>query len=197
MTLIRLLTDKGETMKTDKLVKKVALLGIMGSLALVLGFLESIFIPDIPFLPVGAKPGLSNVVTMYTVSVTGLGGGIYITLIKAAFALITRGATASAMSLCGGLLSTVTVWLLMKKKDRLFSFVGIGISGALMHNLGQLTVACLISGTAALFGYGKYLIIFALVTGAVTGGMLTFVMPGIDRITKNKQYVKFDKEMKE
>lgn len=183
-------------MKADKAIKKTALLGIMGALALVLGFVEGMFIPDIPFLPVGAKPGLSNVVTMYAVSVMGLGGGLYITLIKAAFALITRGATASAMSLCGGLLSTLAVALLIRKKGRLFSFVGIGISGALLHNFGQLAVACIISGTPALSGYGKYLMIFALITGAVTGSMLEVIMPGIDKISNKSKFVKYDKEMK-
>lgn len=169
-------------MKKEKNTYRVAFLGISGALALVLGFLEHLFIPDIPFLPVGAKPGLSNIVTVYVTDMMGVGAGIYITLIKAAFALITRGATASVMSLCGGLFSTVLTALLLKYKDRLFSFVGIGIAGALMHNFGQLTVACIISGTPALLNYGKYLMIFALITGTVTGGMLTLVMPGVERI---------------
>ncbi len=169
-------------MKKEKNTYRVAFLGISGAFALVLGFLEHMLIPDIPFLPVGAKPGLSNIVTMYVTDMMGVGAGIYITLIKGIFALITRGATASAMSLCGGLLSTVAVSLLLKHKDRLFSFTGIGIAGALMHNFGQLAVACLISGTPALLNYGKYLMIFALITGTVTGGMLTLVMPGVERI---------------
>ena len=173
-------------MKKENSTYRVAFLGINGALALVLGFLEHMLIPDRPFLPVGAKPGLSNIVTMYVTDSMGVGGGLCITFIKAAFALITRGATASAMSFCGGLLSTVAVAILLKHRDRLFSFVGIGIVGALMHNFGQLFVACLISGTPALFSYGKYLMIFALITGTVTGGMLTLVMPKVERI--NSQF---------
>lgn len=176
--------------------QRIAFFGIMGALALVLGFIEGMFIPDIPFLPVGAKPGLSNIVTMYVVEVTGLAGGIYITLIKAVFALITRGATASFMSLCGGILSTFVTALMIKKGKRIFSFLGIGIAGAVMHNFGQLAAACLISGTPALFSYGKYLIIFALITGAVTGSMLLLIMPGINKIKNNMKLRKYDKEMK-
>ncbi len=176
--------------------QRVAFFGVMGALALVLGFVEGMLIPDIPFLPVGAKPGLSNIVTMYVIEASGLVGGIYITLIKGIFALITRGTTASLMSLGGGLLSCFVTALLIKKKDRLFSFIGIGIAGALMHNLGQLAVACVISGTPALFGYGKYLMIFALITGAVTGSMLLFIMPGINKISKTMKLRKYDKEMK-
>ena len=174
-------------MKKENKTYRVAFLGISGALALVLGLLEHMLIPDIPFLPVGAKPGLSNIVTMYVTDFMGVGAGIYITLIKAAFAFITRGATASAMSLCGGLLSTLAVSLLLRHRDRLFTFTGIGIVGALMHNFGQLAVACLISGTPALINYGKYLMIFALITGTVTGGMLCLLMPRVESI-RNSQF---------
>ena len=162
--------------------KKVALLGIMGALALVLGFLEHLVIPDIPFLPVGAKPGLSNVVTMFTAMNFGFPAAIYISLLKALFALITRGATASLMSLCGGVLSVCVMCIALRLSDKIFSLVGISILCAIAHNMAQLTVACFISGTASLFNYGKYLLIFSLVTGFVTGVMLSMLMPRIQKI---------------
>lgn len=163
--------------------KKVTFLGMMGALALVLGFLENMLIPDIPFLPVGAKPGLSNVVTMYVATVFGFPGAIYITLIKALFALITRGAAASFMSLCGGLLSTAVTCILLRTGRKNFSFWGIGIASACMHNMGQLIAACLISGTFALLNYGKYLLIFSLITGSVTGVMLLILMPRVEKFS--------------
>lgn len=169
---------KVRTMKTNK----VALLGIFGAVALVLSFLESMLVPDIPFLPVGAKPGLSNVVTMYIVGTMGFSGAVYITLLKALFALITRGATGAFMSFCGGLLSTVSVCLLIKYQDRVFSYLGLGIVGAVTHNIGQLIAACIVSGTFALINYGKYLLVFALITGAVTGTVLMLLMPRLSKI---------------
>lgn len=162
--------------------KKTAFLGIMSALALVLGFLENMLIPDIPFLPVGAKPGLSNVVTMYVASAMGLPGALCITFVKVIFVLLTRGATASFMSLCGGVLSTVGICIFIKHEGKIFSFLGIGIIGAVMHNLGQLTGAALISGTFAIFNYGKYLLIFSLITGTVTGSMLLLLMPRLKGI---------------
>ncbi len=162
--------------------KKTAFLGIMGALTLVLSFLENMLIPDIPFLPVGAKPGLSNVVTMYVSSVMGFSGAISITFIKGIFALLTRGATASVMSLSGGILSTVAVCIAIKFKERVFSFVGIGIIGAVMHNMGQLVAAAVVAGSYSLINYAKYLLIFSLITGSVTGIMLTLLMPRIEKI---------------
>lgn len=170
--------------------KKTAFLGIMAALALVLSFLESMLIPDIPFLPVGAKPGLSNVVTMYVATVMGFPGAICITVIKGIFALITRGATAAFMSLFGGVLSTALLCLVIKKRGKVFSFIGIGIICAVAHNVGQLMAALCVTGTYSLINYLKYLLIFSLITGSVTGFMLTVLMPRIEKIT-----VKQNKEM--
>ena len=173
-------------MKTNK----VALLGIFGAVALVLSFLEGMLIPDIPFLPVGAKPGLSNIITMYIAGTMGFPGAIYITMLKALFALITRGATGAFMSFSGGLLSTVAVCLLIKYQGRIFSYLGLGIVGAVMHNLGQLVAACIVSGTFALMNYGKYLLIFALITGTVTGSVLLVLMPRLGKISGTKYKTK-------
>ncbi len=165
--------------------KKVSLLGILGAVALVLSFLEGVLIPQMPFLPVGAKPGLSNVITMLTAKVMGAPYALYITAIKVLFAFVTRGATAAFMSLCGGLLSTLAVCILLRYEGKIFSFLGIGIVGALAHNLGQLFGASVLSGTVAIFSYGKYLLIFSLLTGFVTGSMLLVLMPRLEKISRD------------
>lgn len=173
-------------MKTGKLT----LLSILSVLALVLGFFENMLIPDIPFLPVGAKPGLSNIVTMFVAGTMGFTGAIYITVIKGIFALITRGATAAVMSLAGGVLSTLVMSLMIKREGKTFSYIGIGVLSAVMHNLGQLGAACIITGAPGLMSYGKYLIVFGLVTGFVTGSLLTVLMPSVSKISNQIYNVK-------
>ena len=162
--------------------KRVAFFGILGALSLVLGFFESVLLPEIPFLPPGAKLGLSNLVTMYTSATAGFAGGLYIVLLKTLFALITRGSVAAFMSLCAGMLSLTVLCLMLKKEGTLFSFFGIGIASAVMHNMGQLIASCIVTGTAELLNYGKYLLIFALITGSVTGIMLLLIMPRLKKI---------------
>lgn len=156
---------------------RIALFGILAALALVLSLFENILLPDLPFLPAGAKPGLSNIITMFTASFAGFGGAIYITAVKVIFAFITRGVTAAAMSFCGGILSTAVLCLMIKFEGKNLSFIGIGIVCAVMHNLGQLACACVISGTVQLLNYGKYLLIFAIISGTLTGLILNVVMP--------------------
>lgn len=169
-------------MKTNKHTKRVALLGIMGALALALSFLESL-IPALPGLPPGAKPGLSNIVTMFLASSSGIADAFFITVLKAVFAGITRGATAMLMSASGGLLSTAAACILLRSKKSNIGYIGIGIICAVCHNIGQLICACLISGTPSLiFGYGPLLLIFAVATGFVTGTVLKTVIPALNRI---------------
>lgn len=168
-----------------KKARVVCLFGVLGALALVLGAAENVLFPNVAFLPAGAKLGLSNVVTMFAASLSGFFGALYITLLKAGFAFVTRGAVAGLMSLCGGVLSTAVLCLLIKKEGKTLSFVGLGVLCAVFHNLGQLLCACFLSG-AAMLGYGKYLLLFAIVSGSLTGVMLNAVMPRLKKITPKK-----------
>ena len=163
--------------------KTVSLYGILGALALVLCLFEGMLFPELPFLPAGAKLGLSNIVTMFAASLSGLFGALYITALKALFAFITRGAVAGAMSLCGGLLSAFALCAALRFSGQRLSFIGIGVICAVFHNLGQLLCACVLSG-AAMLGYGKYLLLFAIVSGSLTGIVLNAVMPRLEAVGK-------------
>ncbi len=169
-------------MKNNRYTKRVAMLGIMGALALALSFLESL-IPALPGLPPGAKPGLSNIVTMFMASSSGIADAFFITVLKAVFAGVTRGSTAMLMSAAGGLLSTAAACLLLRSKKFNSGYIGIGIICAVCHNIGQLISACLITDTWSLiFGYGPLLLIFAVATGLVTGTALKLVLPALEKI---------------
>ena len=162
---------------------KVALYGILGAQALALSFFES-YIPQIPGLPPGAKLGFSNIVTMYAVYSMGLPSAIYITLLKAGFAFLTRGATAGFMSLSGGILSTLIMFLLVKFKSKPFGIAGIGILSAIAHNMGQLIVAIIMAGSLSVLSYAPLLLIFSVITGLVTGSILKIIIPALEKQSK-------------
>ena len=156
----------------------------MCALALALSYLETL-IPAYPGFPPGAKPGLSNIVTMFKVGSAGTPYAFFITIIKGLFAGVTRGFTAMLMSLSGGILSTAAACLLFRFAKNKLGYIGISIVCAVCHNIGQLAAACIISGTASLVvGYGPLLLIFAVVTGLLTGAILKAVMPTLAKIAK-------------
>ncbi len=154
-----------------------ALSGLLAALALTFSMLEGM-LPPLPGLPPGAKLGLSNIVMMYAAGSLGLPLAIALAVIKGGFALLTRGVTAGAMSLSGGLLSTVCAGALLRKTRASFSLTGI--CGALAHNAGQLLTAFLLMGPAVL-GYGPALVLASLLTGALTGAVLKVSLPQMER----------------
>ena len=159
---------------------RVAFLGILGALALVLAALENL-LPPLPVLPAGAKLGLSNVVSMYAAQSMGIFPALCIALVKGFFAGATRGLTAMLMSLSGGCCSTVVVWLLLRRKTPLFGYCGIGVSGALMHNAAQLAVAFLLTSSAVLL-YIPWLLLFSVLSGILTGFVLKVILPLLNTI---------------
>lgn len=161
---------------------KIALFGVLSAVALTLSYLEGL-IPTVAFMPPGAKMGFSNIATMFAASSMGIVSALAITFIKALFAGITRGITAFFMSLCGGILSTVTMYLLFKLSKKT-GYMAIGIICALVHNFGQLIVAIITAGNLSVLGYAPVLLISGTVTGAVTGTVLRAVMPALERVTE-------------
>ncbi len=177
-------------MKNKTNVKRIALVGILGAQGLALAWLESL-LPAFPFLPPGAKPGLSNIVTMFTVSALGAADAFFIVLIKAAFAGITRGFTAFLMSFCGGMTSLLVMWLLLRKLQKNpLGLIGTGICCALAHNLGQLVAAAFLTDTVTIIGYAPMLLVFGVFTGIVTGCVFRAVSPIL--IKQSKFFVSND-----
>ena len=158
--------------------KKIAVCGLLGALALVLGLLEGM-LPPIPGLPPGARPGLSNIVTMFAAGSLGLPYALAVALIKGGFAFLTRGVTAGLMSLCGGLLSTLVMWLVWEKTR--VSLLMTGICGALAHNTAQLCVALLLTGRAALL-YIPAMLLLAILCGLCTGLVLQLLLPVLQKL---------------
>lgn len=166
--------------KRKNLTTRVALVGMFCALSIAVSFLESL-IPPLVSIP-GAKPGFSNIVTMFCVSSLGVPYALAVTLFKAFFALVTRGLTAFFMSLGGGLLSLLAMIVLFKFTKNFFGYIGIGIICALFHNIGQLAVAFIILGKGVT-GLIPPLLLVATVCGFVTGTVFKYTLPQLTRIT--------------
>lgn len=163
----------------------LALSGILCAEAIALSFIEGL-LPAIPFLPPGAKPGLSNIVTMFAASCIGLPEALLITLIKSLFVFVTRGAVAAAMSFSGGLLSTLAMYFLFRYAKNIFGIAGISVIGAFCHNAGQLITSVIISGSSKTLYYAPFLAGFSVVTGILTGVIFKAVYPALE---KQKKYL--------
>ena len=151
--------------------RNTALCGLLLALSAGISAAESL----IP-LPLGVKPGFSNLPVMYSMAEQGAKYGFAICILKSVFVLLTRGVAAFFMSLSGGTLSYIIMLLLYRKTEA--SLMLISIAGALAHNAGQKT--------AAVFGYSPVMIISGCIAGAVTGAVLKLLLNAMQR-DNNKQ----------
>ena len=119
---------------------------------------------------------LSNIATMFALSAMSLPSALVVCLTKALFVLLMRGFTAFLMSLCGGVLSAVVMYLLMKFKR--VGFVGVGVGGAFSHNLGQILIAFLFTDSTV-FAYFSVLGLASVVTGTVTALAVYLILPKV------------------
>ncbi len=171
-------------MAKQKPLWQLSLLGMLGALALALSYLEGL-LPAFPFLPPGAKPGFSNIITMLTAYAFGFPQALYITLLKALFAGLTRGLTAFLLSLTGGLCSTALLGLLLRLKKGNVSALGLSLPAALLHNLGQLCMAILLSSSLQLGRIAPVLLLFSLGSGIVTGFAFQALLPALQRLLRH------------
>ena len=145
---------------------RVAQFGVFIALALIFGYVESLF--PVFFVVPGMKLGLANLVTV--IALYRMGG-------KEAFAILVVRILVSGFlfgnlfsilyAMAGGMLSFCAM-VLAKKSDK-FSIIGVSIAGGAFHNVGQLIVAALVVETYSVTYYLPPLLIAGEVTGWVIG----------------------------
>lgn len=167
--------------------KRLVEMGIIGALALALSAIETVFMINIPLFPPGAKPGLANVVVMFTACTFGAGATVYIIVLKSLFVLLTRGASAFLMSLAGGVISGIAVVFLLRMRLKSVGYIGISVLGAVLHNAAQLFMSMLITKTTGLIYYLPLLMICGIVSGLITGLIVAIVLPRIQKVLKEQK----------
>ena len=146
-----------------KRIKRITLLALCTSVALLLSYVEMLLPPIFTGIP-GIKMGLPNIAIMLVLYRAGEKEAVTVSFIRLLIvSLLFGNFTMFVYSLAGAVLS-LSVMILLKKLD-ILSTVGVSVAGALMHNVGQIIVAMLLMQTAQI---GYYMIVLS-VTGAISG----------------------------
>lgn len=149
---------------------------ILSALAVALSALEGL----LPPLPIpGARLGLANLVVMYALSMVSVPCAVGVSAVKVGFALL-RGPIACGMSAAGTALSLIVMIVLHRLCAKHISFIGLGVAGALMHNIGQWMASWVILGAAVTY-YAPLLILLALPAGLLTGIVLNLTVPYLQK----------------
>lgn len=148
-------------------VRALAQSALLAAVALTIFVLEA----QIPLpLPVpGLKLGLCNIVTLFALCRLGRGWSLAIVLTRIVLGNLAMGqGMAMLYALAGGLLSFLVMALIFRRLGQSLLWV-TGAFGGIAHNLGQMTVAVLVTSTPALLVYLPVLLLCGILTGAFTG----------------------------
>ena len=153
----------------------VAKLGLLTAVAIVLGYFE--YLLPVTGIP-GVKLGLANTVLLYALYLIDVPSAILLMLLKVGLSgLLFGGPAAMLYSLAGGVLSLVVMILARKSKG--LSIVGVSVLGAVSHNIAQMAVACFVVETRAILAYLPILLFAAAVTGTLTGLIARYTFRGL------------------
>jgi len=131
------------------------------------------FIPRIPFFP-WLKPGFANIITIIWIIEFGAIDAVLYSLLRVWIVGFFFGFSFLTMSLamCGGVLSTLAMSLLWQGlgKKGILGTVGLGVCGALFHNLGQImAVYGLMAANMRLFYQVPVMFVASVIFGGIVG----------------------------
>ena len=154
-------------------------MGIISALTFALSAVDSMISAP---LPLGVRIGVANIVVMLTILTVGKKEGFIITLLKSLFILVTKGITASLLSLSGGMLAFLITILLLKSEKN--SLILISVLSAITHNAGQIIMASVIMKNINTLFYLPVLVVSAVITGTITGTAIKAVIPLAEKAVK-------------
>ena len=191
-------------------MRRTAELGFLLALALILSYVESL----IPFsfgVP-GIKLGLPNLIVLLllygrneeqtadgeSASRTGfvnfLTKGERESLLVNALRIVLSGFLFSNLyailyALAGAAFSFLA--MIIGRRSKRFSVVGVSVLGGVFHNVGQLLVAMAVVETLAVAYYVPFLIVAGTVTGALLGVAGMEILPYLRRLMQEQEWYQF------
>ncbi len=126
--------------------RRLAVIALLTAVSLVASFIESLLPPLIPIAP-GAKLGLGNIAPLVALIILGVGDAFIVTLLKCLLgAFITGGVSGLMYSVPASIAALAVEALLYKLVLGKMSVTAISLIGAIVFNVVQLFVACMVTG---------------------------------------------------
>lgn len=126
--------------------------------AVVLSILENLI--PISFAIPGLRIGFANIAVLIVLYLYSFKYALFVIVIKNILVFLQFGnIVAFSMSMSGGVLSVIFMYIFKEHLDRYFSIYGVSAVGAFFHNFGQILCAALILSNKIIFAYLPVLVI--------------------------------------
>jgi len=154
--------------------KRLATLSVLTAMGLIMFMVESLFPPL--FLP-GAKMGLSNIFSLLTLFLLGPLDAFVLVVIRTTLGSVFTGNMSTLMySMSAGIVSVIVSSLLVEFAYPKVSIVAVSVVSAIMHNITQNVVFCLVSQTPEMFSYLPWLALLGILAGIIVGFAVWFIL---------------------
>ncbi len=127
------------TLSTIKITNRDHEIAKLSAIAVALSLIEFFFPSPLP----GVKPGIANIIILYTIIKFDLQMGIWVSLIRVFVTSILLGAFLSPtffLSLSGALFSLFSLIMLKNINRKYFSLISLSLIASLAHILGQFLI---------------------------------------------------------
>ena len=158
-------------------IKKTAYLGVFSAVAIIFGYVESLFPLGIP----GVKLGLANLVIVFLLYLYGAKEVVAVSFVRILVIGFLFGNLFSIVYSLAGAALSLTVMLLLKKTGK-FKIVTVSAVGGVCHNIGQLAAAAALLGTRQVLWYAVALLPAGLLTGGLIGLLAGQLLPRLNRL---------------
>ena len=158
--------------------KQLAHMALLTAIALAIHVAEAQIPAPVP-IP-GVKLGLANIVTVYAMFCIGPGPALMILVARIVLGSLFGSVMSLFYSLAGGLLCWCVMLLLRRVLTRKQIWVA-SVIGAVFHNIGQILVAIVVTGTPAIVSYLPILLLSGIAAGLFTGFAAQFLVNRMDR----------------
>jgi heptaprenyl diphosphate synthase len=179
-----------------KKTQKLTFISVLVAQALILYLVERML--PIPFIAPGAKLGLSNIITVVCLYLFNFKDAFTVITLRVILSTLFGGSLSSFLySISGGLLSLIAMYLIKRLGKDYISIIGVSITGAFFHNVGQIIMAAIIISNIKIVVYLPILSIAGIGTGFFVGITARYLMLYVKKLPfysaiNNNKYFKGD-----
>jgi len=162
--------------------QRLVFMALLAAQAVILSLLEQ-SIPSPFMIAPGAKIGLANIITCIALFKLPVKDTITIILIRLLLAGFLGGTLSTLLfSTAGATLSFLGMYAVYKLGGKQVSLIGISVTGATLHNLGQLLIASYIARTWNVLLLLPILTFFGILSGIATGVAANYLLKSLNKI---------------
>ncbi|MBS4217416.1 Gx transporter family protein [Bacillus sp. FJAT-49711] len=162
--------------------QRIVYIALLASQAVIISLLERAIPFPFAFAP-GAKLGLANIITcmaLYTLSAKDAGKVVFTRLV---LSTLLGGTISTFMySASGAILSFFGMWSVKKLGPKRISIIGVSVTGAILHNVGQLVIASWIAQTWTVLLYLPILSFIGILSGIAIGVFANYLLTHIEKL---------------